>query len=295
MKFLIIMGSPKVQGNTVELLKPFIARLLERDQEVEYVTLADKTILPCKGCGHCQNMQDEYGCIQDDHVEGIINKLIASDFIVLATPIYSWYCTAQMKALIDRHYGLNKYYGTASGSLWAGKSIALVTTHGYKADYANEPFEQGIKRLCLHSNLRYAGLYSVRDTQHLESFRTKEACEGAVAFADRLIDMRHEGISKRKEFVIDGNRFSDIDGFYAEIERLFTADSDFSAGHNLEALNDLLRGGFGVHAYGEPISIRWIHFSKSRRDLGEQLIGKIMEIIQNKDESGHDCLLHTMD
>lgn len=39
-------------------------------------------------------------------------KVLASDLIVLATPIYSWYCTPPMKAIMDRLvYGLCKYYG----------------------------------------------------------------------------------------------------------------------------------------------------------------------------------------
>lgn len=295
MKFLVVLGSPRVQGNTAELLKPFVARLLERGSAVEYVVLAHKNIMPCKGCGHCQNIQDEYGCIQKDDVSYIMDKVMDSDCIVLATPIYSWYCTSQMKAFIDRHYGLNKYFGTATGSLWAGKFLALITTHGYKADYANDPFEEGIKRLCTHSKLHYAGLYSVRDTQHLESFKTEEAFDGALAFADSLLSIDMHAGSERREFIIDGKNFDDLEGFYVEAKKLFTKDSSFSAGHNLEAFNDLLRGGFGVHKYGEPIMIRWNNFSKSKRDLGEKVISKIMEIIEDVDNSGHDCLLTTKD
>lgn len=295
MKFLIIMGSPRIQGNTAELLKPFVSRLLVCGAEVEYVTLADKNILPCKGCGHCQNMQDEYGCIQEDDVAEIMDKLIVADCIVLATPIYSWYCTAQMKAFLDRHYGLNKYYGTASGSLWEGKSIALITTHGYSADYANSPFETGIQRLCTHSKLRYLGIYSARDTQYLESFKTKEVIDGAVFFANKLLDLVLSEQRKVKEIIIDGKSFDDLEGFYREVEKKFTKGISFPVGHNLDAFNDLLRGGFGIHEYGEPIHIKWIHFSKSRKDLGDTFISKIMEIIENAENSGHGCLFNTKD
>lgn len=119
--------------------------------------------------------------------------------------------------------------------------------------------------------------------------------EGAAKFADGLVDMDKGTGFEKREFIIDGNNFHDIESFYVEMEKLFSADSSFSAGHNLEAFNDLLRGGFGVHKYGEPITIRWIHFSKSRKDLGQAFISKIMEIIENKDDSGHDCLLNTKD
>ena len=50
-----------------------------------------------------------------------MEDIVWAELIVLATPIYSWYCAAPMKNLLDNHYGLNKYYGSATGSLWAGK------------------------------------------------------------------------------------------------------------------------------------------------------------------------------
>lgn len=136
----------------------------------------------------CQNVADEYGCAQKDDMEQIAADMLWADLIVLATPIFSWYCTAKMKALLDRHYGFNKYYGTAEGCLWEGKKVAIIATHGYEDDYATEPFETGMKRLCIHSNLRYVGMYSVQDNDNLASFQTKEAIEGAIAFARRLMN-----------------------------------------------------------------------------------------------------------
>ena len=117
-----------------------------------------------------------------------MENIIESDCIVFATPIYTWYCTAPMKALLDRHYGLNKFYGIAKGSLWVGKRIAIIATHGYDVRYGTEPFETGIKRLCEHSNLKYVGMYSVRDEDDIASFQTIEAVSGAEEFANRLFE-----------------------------------------------------------------------------------------------------------
>jgi putative NADPH-quinone reductase len=95
-----------------------------------------------------------------------------------------------MKALLDRHFGLNKYYGTADGSLWAGKKVAIIATHGYDAENAARPFEMGIERLCEHSGLKYLGMYSVRDEDNIASFQTEEAVQGARDFALRLLSER---------------------------------------------------------------------------------------------------------
>jgi len=184
------MGSPRLNGNTAELLKPFISELEDNGVEVKYTTLADKNILPCFACYACQHVTGEYGCPHQDDMQEIVRDIISSDCLVLATPIFSWYCTAPMKAVLDRHYGLNKFYGRGKGSLWEGKKCAIIATHGYNAEYAAEPFETGVKRLCEHSNLKYIGMYSVRDEDNLASFQAAEAIDGARAFARRLISDR---------------------------------------------------------------------------------------------------------
>ena len=188
MKICIINGSPRRNGNTAEVLKPFRARLLELGTELDEIFLMDYTVSPCLGCYTCQNIQDKYGCVQQDDAWKVWNRAGQSDLLVLATPIYSWYCTSHMKALLDRHYGLNKYYGTAEGQLIPKLRVALLTTHGYKADYANDPFETGIQRLCRHCHWDYLGIYSVRDIDGLPDMQTPEAIEGAKKFAEKLVE-----------------------------------------------------------------------------------------------------------
>ena len=187
MNVLILMGSPRLFGNTAELCKPFTEELRTNGADVRYVTLADKAIAPCKGCYACQEIGGEYGCCQKDDMYAVVEDIRWADMIVLATPIYAWYCAAPMKNVLDRHYGLNKYYGSAEGSLWAGKKVAIIATHGYDGAYATDPFEMGIQRLCKHSNLTYVGLYSVQDEDNLASFQTGEAITGAKAFAKKVL------------------------------------------------------------------------------------------------------------
>lgn len=188
MNILVLMGSPRLAGNTAHLCEPMIARFRARGAQVRYIAIAEKRILPCRGCYHCQDVEGEYGCAQRDDMNEIAAQMQWADLIVLATPIYAWYCTSQMKAVLDRHYGMNKYYGMAKGSLWAGKRVAILATHGYDDAYATEPFETGVKRLCAHSKLEYAGMYSVQDEDNLASFTAPAAQQGARDFADRLMN-----------------------------------------------------------------------------------------------------------
>lgn len=93
------------------------------------------------------------------------------------------------------------------------------------------------------------------------------------------------------EIIIDGNNFSNLEGFYDEIDRLLTKDLGWKTGHNFMAFNDLLRGGFGVHEYGQPLKIKWLNYSKSKKELGDSTILTLLEIILDCDESGHQCSL----
>ena len=187
MNICIINGSPRRNGNTAELLKPFRERLLQLGAEIDDIFLKDYKVGPCLGCYACQNVSGEYGCVQKDDAEAVWMRAGEADLLVLATPIYSWYCTAEMKALMDRHYALNKYYGSGQGQLIPRLSVALLTTHGYKDEYANEPFETGIRRLCKHCHWDYLGRYSARDIDGISDMQTEEAMDGARRFADELL------------------------------------------------------------------------------------------------------------
>jgi len=79
--------------------------------------------------------------------------------------------------------------------------------------------------------------------------------------------------------IINGENFSDLEGFYDEIDRVLTKDLDWKTGHNLDAFNDLLRGGFGVYEYEEPVKIIWTNYSESIKRLGSELSDTLIEII----------------
>ena len=134
----------------------------------------------------------------------------------------------------------------------------------------------------------------------------------------------------RQVFVIDGDKFDDLAGFYDEFERIFTKDMTWRIGRGLDAVNDVLRGGFGRHEMYEPIDIVWRNFAKSRRDLGypatviyyeemlrrchptnredvlarlreaengqgDTVLDRILSVITAGGDSGHDCSLQCIE
>jgi len=187
MNICILNGSPRLHGNTAELLKPFCEELAAGEAHVTAISLTELKIASCKGCYHCQDIPNEYGCVQKDDMHAVAQAVLESDLIVLATPIYTWFCTAELKAVLDRFYGLAKFYRSIKGNLVEGKRLAILATHGYDASYAADPFVIGIQRMCEHYHMRYDGMYSVRDVDDLASFQTKQAQSGAREFGRYLL------------------------------------------------------------------------------------------------------------
>ena len=72
----------------------------------------------------------------------------------------------------------------------------------------------------------------------------------------------------KKTIVIEGKKISSLSSFYDEIENKFTRNLGCSIGRNLDAFNDVLRGGFGVHEYEEPIKLIWLDSKENKINLG---------------------------
>lgn len=191
MRVCILMGSPRKKGNTFELLRPFMDELKEKNCDYKLLWLYDKNILPCRACRVCQDNRSAFGCPQQDDMQEIFDGVLDCDLLVLATPIYAWYCTAPMKAALDRLvYGMNKYYGKEKGpSLWAGKRLALITTCGYPPEKGADLWEAGMIRYCRHSGLQYAGMLVERHLGYESVFMDDEKELHAREFARQLMQM----------------------------------------------------------------------------------------------------------
>ncbi len=98
---LILCSSPRANGNTELLAKNFIKGIEDSKKEtnIDYVRLNDKKIGFCQGCYACQKTGE---CFQKDDMASLIQKVLAADVIVFATPVYFYTMSGQMKAFIDR-------------------------------------------------------------------------------------------------------------------------------------------------------------------------------------------------
>jgi len=139
---LAISSSPRIQGNTEILLDEMIRGLHDTvdqknsmpEYQVDKVRLAECNIMPCTQCDHCRKQGD---CsIQDDMFE-IYPKLLASDWFILASPIYFMAHCAQAKLLIDRcqafwarRYTLKQSLMQPGQKFRRGVFLSVGATHG---------------------------------------------------------------------------------------------------------------------------------------------------------------------
>ncbi len=102
MKVVAFNGSPRKGGNTSILIQSVLAELEKNHIETETVQVGGKHIRGCIACMKCRENKDKRCAMDNDILNGCIEKMIEADGIILGSPTYFTDVSAEMKALIDR-------------------------------------------------------------------------------------------------------------------------------------------------------------------------------------------------
>jgi len=94
-----IYGSPRKAGNTDLMLDAFLEGAEAAGGEINKLYVRELEIRGCLGCGHCDKAGE---CIQKDDMQIVYPLLERAQRIVVASPIYFYGITAQLKLLVDR-------------------------------------------------------------------------------------------------------------------------------------------------------------------------------------------------
>jgi arsenate reductase len=111
-----LQGSPRLKGNTALLLSSFLDEARRLGARTLRLDVARKKISPCQECGTCEK---EGFCPIDDEMQDVFFLLREADIVVMATPVFFYGATAQLKALIDR-----------TQTLWARKYVYKLVDPG---------------------------------------------------------------------------------------------------------------------------------------------------------------------
>ncbi len=120
-RIVILNGSPRRNGNTSALIKSFTKGAENAGHTVTEFFLDGMNIHGCRGCfgGHSSR---ERPCVQKDDMDKIYPAVKECDVIVLATPLYYWNMSGQIRTAIDRLFALEE----GDGNLLRGHGRACV-------------------------------------------------------------------------------------------------------------------------------------------------------------------------
>ena len=144
-KALGIVGSPRRGANTETLVDEVLRGAAEAGAAVEKLILSEMDIRPCRACNGCRGTNM---CVIEDDFASVLGRMGESAVWVLGTPVYWWGPTAQMKAFIDRWYGVER-------SLFRGKRVVLAVPSGGGSSYSRLTVEM------LESIIPYLGMSHV--------------------------------------------------------------------------------------------------------------------------------------
>jgi|GEM_PF-382734 multimeric flavodoxin WrbA len=178
---MVILGSARGDGKTQQALD-----LVLGDLSYEKVDLSQLKI---------QYFDYQTSQVDDDFIP-LIKKLVACDDIILATPVYWYAASAQMKTFIDRFSDLLGFHRELGKKL-AGKNVFLVCSYGSDYPLGCASFEVPIRMMCDYMNMNYGGCLYTR-----EGRETLDAPLSLAEFKQRLIDPRF------LDFKISGKKVS---------------------------------------------------------------------------------------
>lgn len=107
-KVLILVGSPRIHGNTELLAEAFAEGVREQRNsngnqlhEVEILNVARMNIAHCTGCNTCFTREGN-DCARHDDMDKVYAALARAEILVIASPVYFYGISSQMAATIDR-------------------------------------------------------------------------------------------------------------------------------------------------------------------------------------------------
>lgn len=149
MKICLLMGSPHLNGTTAQLADAFADGARAAGHTVERIDVETLTISPCTAelLDRCFAGED----VDTDGMATVFSSLLSADAVVLATPLYYYGMTAQLKTVVDRFVSKNDAIAAR------GLKAALLAVAAGPAPEAMEPLEAQFRALCGYLKWTNAG------------------------------------------------------------------------------------------------------------------------------------------
>lgn len=165
-----MVGSVRKDGNTQTLANAFV-KGAEESNKVTVVSVADYKINACTGCNACADNENNDCCIDDD-MQRIYKILAKSDIIVVASPVYFYSISAQLKALVDRLH-------TPKRSSFKAKKLGLLLVAASPLEQVFDSIKVQYKLILDYFGLEDIGSVMVREVKDKGDIAKTDALQRA--------------------------------------------------------------------------------------------------------------------
>ncbi|MDD3414557.1 MAG: flavodoxin family protein [Lachnospiraceae bacterium] len=169
-KIVVLVGSVRKDGNT-EILARAFSDGANNNHEVEIISVADYEVNPCIGCNMCFKTEGN-ACVQNDDMQVVYKNLAEADVLVIASPVYFYGISAQLKAIIDRlHSPLRNTFKV--------KKLGLLLVAGAALPNVFESIELQYQLVLDYFNLQDVGRIFVNGVSEKGDIKGNQALDDA--------------------------------------------------------------------------------------------------------------------
>lgn len=182
MKVMTLLGSPRKNGNTAQVLSLVETTLKEAGHTVDRYWISSYAVAGCQECNQCKTGNVELCSVYDDGIM-LLTKIIEADMVILAAPVFCWGFPGPMKTLLDRMYCLADAEST---SRIKGKPIALIVTAGGPEKDNADLLVKAYESMTAYMGAVTAGALVIPNCHGPESIDAAVQ-ERAKAFAEKIV------------------------------------------------------------------------------------------------------------
>ena len=186
-KILILSGSPRKHGNTAYLVKWFCEGAWAKGAQVEVVNTAflRYKATGCISCRQCQKTA-KYECVIDDEAKPVLARMALVDVIVMATPLYFYAASAQLKLVMDRMFSLYKWDNKADTMATPLEGKTLVLLASAFEDIGLDTLEKSFAITADYSGMKFASLLVPDAGESGDIVKVKGARKKAIALGRKV-------------------------------------------------------------------------------------------------------------
>jgi multimeric flavodoxin WrbA len=186
-KIIVVSGSPVRGGNTDLLVKWFIQGAAAKGAKVELVRAAFLKYKAngCTSCRACQKIA-QYECVIKDEAREVLKKMAKVDVVVMATPLYFYGPSAQLKLIMDRMFSLYKWDNKANTMTtpMKGKTFALIAS-AYE-DIGLDTLEKAFAITADYSDMKFKSLLVPNAGESGDIKNNSALRKKAIAFGKKI-------------------------------------------------------------------------------------------------------------